>query len=95
MKAFPLIHDSSMVIYVRDIANNEGNKLRQIVRHDRDPIQMRRRRRAEVVLASALGIRCSKKEEDLVDELGITSDHSSNRSTRMDLICSSLKARRW
>jgi transposase len=41
-----------MVIHVRSITNEEGNKLRNIVRHGKDPIEMRR---AQVVLASAQG----------------------------------------
>jgi transposase len=41
-----------MVIHVRSITNDEGNKLRNIVRQSKDPIEMRR---AQVVLASAQG----------------------------------------
>ncbi len=41
-----------MVVHVRSITNEEGNKLRNIVRHGKDPIEMRR---AQVVLASAQG----------------------------------------
>ncbi len=41
-----------MVLHVRTITNAEGNKLRQIVRHGKDPIEMRR---AQAVLASAQG----------------------------------------
>jgi transposase len=41
-----------MVVHVRSITNEEGNKLRQIVRHGKDPIEMRR---AQVILASAQG----------------------------------------
>src|SRR3970040_1894538 len=41
-----------MVLRVRDITNEEGNKLRRIVRHGREPIEMKR---AQVVLASAQG----------------------------------------
>jgi transposase len=41
-----------MVVHVRSITNEEGNKLRQIVRHGKDPIEMKR---AQVVLASAQG----------------------------------------
>ena len=41
-----------MVVHVRSITNEEGNKLRQIVRHGKDPIELRR---AQVVLSSAQG----------------------------------------
>ncbi|MGH9541362.1 MAG: IS630 family transposase [Terriglobales bacterium] len=41
-----------MVVRVRDITNFEGNKLRNIVRHGKDPIEMKR---AQVVLSSAQG----------------------------------------
>jgi len=41
-----------MVVHVRDITNEEGNKLRQIVRHGKDPIELKR---AQVVLSSAQG----------------------------------------
>ncbi len=41
-----------MVVHVRSITNEEGNKLRQIVRYGKDPIEMKR---AQVVLASAQG----------------------------------------
>jgi hypothetical protein len=41
-----------MVVRVRDITNSEGNKLRNIVRHGKDPIEMKR---AQVVLSSAQG----------------------------------------
>jgi DDE superfamily endonuclease len=41
-----------MVIHVRSITNEEGNKLRSIVRRSKDPIEIRR---AQVVLASAQG----------------------------------------
>ena len=41
-----------MVVHVRSITNEEGNKLRQIVRHGKDPIEMKR---AQVVLSSAQG----------------------------------------
>jgi transposase len=41
-----------MVVRVRPITNEEGNKLRQIVRHGKAPIEMRR---AQVILASAQG----------------------------------------
>jgi transposase len=41
-----------MVVHVRSITNEEGNKLRHIVRHGKDPIEMRR---AQVVLSSAQG----------------------------------------
>ncbi len=43
-----------MVVRVRDIANSEGNKLMDIVRHGKDPIEMKR---AQVVLS---GIRAKK-----------------------------------
>ncbi|MGI0084387.1 MAG: hypothetical protein ACREBQ_04820 [Nitrososphaerales archaeon] len=41
-----------MVIHVRPITNEEGNRLSSIVRHGKDPIEMRR---AQVILASAQG----------------------------------------
>lgn len=41
-----------MVIHVRSITNEEGNKLRNIVRHGDDPIELRR---AQVILSSAQG----------------------------------------
>ncbi len=41
-----------MVLRVREITNEEGNKLRRIVRHGREPIEVKR---AQVVLASAQG----------------------------------------
>ncbi len=41
-----------MVIHVRPITNEEGNKLSNIVRHGKDPIEVRR---AQVVLSSAQG----------------------------------------
>ncbi len=41
-----------MVVHVRSITNEEGNKLRQIGRYGKDPIEMRR---AQVVLSSAQG----------------------------------------
>jgi hypothetical protein len=41
-----------MVIHVRSITNAEGNRLRTIVRHPKDPIELRR---AQVVLSSAQG----------------------------------------
>ena len=41
-----------MVIHVRPITNEEGNKLVSIVRHGKDPIEVRR---AQVVLSSAQG----------------------------------------
>jgi len=41
-----------MVISVRPITNEEGNKLRRIVRHGREPVEVRR---AQVILASAQG----------------------------------------
>ena len=41
-----------MVIHVRAITNEEGNRLRTIVRHPKDPIELRR---AQVVLSSAQG----------------------------------------
>ena len=41
-----------MVIHVRAITNAEGNRLRTIVRHPKDPIELRR---AQVVLSSAQG----------------------------------------
>ena len=41
-----------MVLHVRNITNDEGNMLRNIVRRGKDPIEMRR---AQVVLASAQG----------------------------------------
>ena len=41
-----------MVIHVRSITNDEGNRLRDIVRHGKDSIELRR---AQVILASAQG----------------------------------------
>src|ERR1700680_5151179 len=41
-----------MVIHVRPITNEEGNKLRNIVRHGKDPIEVKR---ARVLLTSAQG----------------------------------------
>jgi hypothetical protein len=41
-----------MVIHVRAITNEEGNRLSNIVRHGKDPIELRR---AQVVLSSAQG----------------------------------------
>ena len=41
-----------MVIHVRAITNEEGNRLSKIVRHGKDPIELRR---AQVVLSSAQG----------------------------------------
>src|SRR5487761_1682591 len=41
-----------MVIHVRPITNEEGNKLANIVRHGKDPIELKR---AQVVLSSAQG----------------------------------------
>ena len=41
-----------MVLHVREISNEEGNKLRRIVRHGREPIEVKR---AHVILASAQG----------------------------------------
>lgn len=41
-----------MVVRVREITNEEGEKLRRAVRHAKDPIEMRR---AQVILASAQG----------------------------------------
>ncbi len=41
-----------MVIHVRPITNDEGNKLRNIVRHGKDPIELKR---AQVILSSAQG----------------------------------------
>lgn len=46
-----------MVIHVRSITNEEGNKLRDIVRHGDDPIELRR---AQVILASAQGFTAPK-----------------------------------
>jgi transposase len=41
-----------MVIHVRNITNEEGNKLRRIVRRGDDPVELRR---AQVILSSAQG----------------------------------------
>jgi hypothetical protein len=41
-----------MVIHVRPITNEEGNRLSELVRHGKDPIEVRR---AQVVLSSAQG----------------------------------------
>jgi hypothetical protein len=41
-----------MVIHVRPITNAEGNRLRKIVRHGKDPIEVKR---AQVILSSAQG----------------------------------------
>lgn len=41
-----------MVIHVRPISNEEGNRLRRIVRHGKDPIELKR---AQVILSSAQG----------------------------------------
>lgn len=41
-----------MVLHVREISNEEGNKLRRIVRKGREPIEVKR---AQVILASAQG----------------------------------------
>lgn len=41
-----------MVVRVREITNAEGNKLRNIVRHGREPVEVKR---AQVILASAQG----------------------------------------
>ena len=41
-----------MVIHVRPITNEEGNRLANIVRHGKDPIELRR---AQVILSSAQG----------------------------------------
>lgn len=49
-----------MVIHVRSITNEEGNKLRNIVRRSKDPIEMRR---GQVVLASAQGFAPSRISE--------------------------------
>ena len=43
---------SAMVIHARYVTNEEGNKLRNIVRHGKDPIELRR---AQVILSSAQG----------------------------------------
>jgi transposase len=48
-----------MVIHVRNITNEEGNRLRAIVRRGKDPIEMRR---AQVILASAQGFTPPKIE---------------------------------
>lgn len=47
----------NMVIHVRPITNDEGNKLASIVRHGNDRIEMRR---AQVILASAQGFTPTK-----------------------------------
>jgi transposase len=49
-----------MTTYVRDITNEEGNKLRRIVRHGREPIEVKR---AQVILASAQGFSPPKIEQ--------------------------------
>jgi transposase len=41
-----------VVIHVRPISNEEGNRLRRIVRHGKDPIELKR---AQVILSSAQG----------------------------------------
>ena len=41
-----------MTLRIRDVTNEEGNKLRTIVRHGKDPIEVKR---AQVILASAQG----------------------------------------
>ena len=51
-----------MVIHVRTITNGEGNRLRDIVRHGRDPIEMKR---AQVILSSAQGF-TPQKISDIV-----------------------------
>ena len=43
---------SGMVVRVREISDDEGNRLRRIVRHGRDAIEMKR---AQVIMASAQG----------------------------------------
>ena len=51
-----------MVIHVRRITNGEGNRLRNIVRHGKDPIEMKR---AQVILSSAQGF-TPQKISDIV-----------------------------
>jgi transposase len=51
MTAVPVVLQD-MVIHVRSITNEEGNRLRKIVRHGKDPIEMKR---AQVILSSAQG----------------------------------------
>jgi transposase len=46
-----------MVLKVRPITNEEGNALRRVVRHGKDPIELRR---AMVILSSAQGFRVPK-----------------------------------
>lgn len=46
-----------VVVRVRDISNEEGNKLRKIVRHGRDTIEVKR---AQVIMASAQGFTAPK-----------------------------------
>jgi transposase len=61
-----------MVVSVRPITNEEGNKLRRIVRHGREPVEVRR---AQVILASAQGFTPPKisqtvcMDEDYVREI--------------------------
>jgi len=49
-----------MTHYVRNITNAEGNRLRKIVRHGREPIEVKR---AQVILASAQGFSPPKISE--------------------------------
>jgi transposase len=52
-----------MVIHVRQITNEEGNKLRNIIRKSKDPIEIRR---AQVILSSAQGFTPPKITEIVV-----------------------------
>jgi transposase len=57
-----------MVIAVRPLTNEEGNKLRRIVRHGREPVEVRR---AQVILASAQGFTAPS----ISDIVGMSEDY--------------------
>lgn len=60
-----------MCIYVRDITNEEGNKLKAILRRSNDAIRVKR---AQIVLASAQGM----KVPEICNAFGFSRDYVSN-----------------
>ena len=68
-------YNPCMPIQVRAITNTEGNRLRTIVRHPKDPIELRR---AQVVLSSAQ----SFTPAYIARLVGISASVFRSRSTR-------------
>ena len=67
-----------MTISVRPISNEEGNKLRRIVRHGREPVEVRR---AQVILASAQGF----TPPNISDIVGMSEDYIRELIHRFNL----------